>query len=129
MSDIIKIMVVIVLLSIIIVFLRSYKGEYALLLQLSMVVTIGFIVITGAEKLIGMLEEISSISSDSVVYLKVLLKALCISILTDVASSFCIDCSNQTLSKSVELIGKAAILSLSFPILKNFIESIILFLG
>ena len=123
-----KILAVLILFSLITVFLRNYKSEYALLVQLASIVVIGFIIISYADVFLETIEEISSFSNESILYLKVLLKALSISILTEIASSFCVDSSSQTLAKGVELIGKTAIFSLIFPILKSFIESVIGFL-
>ena len=127
--DIFKISIAIVLLCVFTAVLRGYKGEYALLLQLASSVAIGFIVISAANDLVDMIGEIASLSSESTGYLKILLKALSISILTDMASSFCRDSANQTLANGIELIGKTAIFSLCFPLLKSFAESIIIFLG
>lgn len=126
--DTIKIFAAITALSLIIFLLKNYKAEYALLAQLMAVVVIGFIVVSGAERFIDTVGEIASLSTDAASFLKILFKALAISVLCDIASSFCADSSNNTLSKSVELIGKTAILSLSLPLLKEFLESIISFL-
>lgn len=129
MTDILRSFIAIIVLSLIIVLLRSFKGEYSVLLQLSVIVVIGFVVVSDADDVIDCLEEITSVSTSAAQYIKILLKALCISVLTDISSSFCMDCSNQTLAKGVELIGKTAILSLSFPLIKSFVENISLFLG
>lgn len=127
--EVIKIFLFIILICFAGILIRSYKYEYFLLFEISAVTGVGFIIISSADNLLNGLEELSYLSSDVSPYLKILLKALCISILTDFASSFCIDSSNQTLSKAVELIGKTAILSLSLPMLKKFIENVIEFLG
>lgn len=54
-------------------------------------------------------------------YFKVLLKALGIGVVTGFLSDFCRDLGENTLSRAAELCGKSAILTLSLPILKDFL--------
>lgn len=126
--DVLKILFAMIVISLIIVLLKNYRGELSAVMELSAVIAAGFVIVSGANVLTDSLNELTSLSSATVVFLKVLLKALIISVMTDIASSFCVDCSNNTLAKCVDLIGKTAILSLSFPLLKEFTESIIMFL-
>ena len=127
--DIIKIVFCIMILSLLCVVVRSYKSEYALLFQLCCLIMIGYIVISKCDDLIENFESIILLSDETFSSLKILIKALAISILCDFASSFCKECGNETLSKGIELIGKTAILSLGFPLLKLLVETGIGFLG
>ena len=78
-----------------------------------------------ADDFFDYIEEILSLSKSDLSFIKILLKALLISIVSDFASSFCRDCQSESLSKGVDLIGKTTILMLSLPIVKEFIEMII----
>lgn len=127
--DIIKIVLCVMFLAILCVVVRSYKSEYALLFELFCLIMIGYIVVSKCDDLIENFESIILLSDESFSSLKILLKALSISVLCDFASSFCRESGNETLSKGIELIGKTAILSLGFPLLKLLVETAIGFIG
>lgn len=127
--DIYKIIFAVIILALICFFLKGIKSEYSLMASLACMVLIGLIVASRVDELLGDIEEITSIGGIGLSYIKVLLKCMCISVLTDFASSFCKDSSNETLSKGVELIGKIAVFSLGFPLLKTFVKTVIGFLG
>lgn len=127
--DIYKIIFAVIILSLICFFLKCIKSEYSLMASLAAMIIIGVIVASRVDELLNDIEEITSVGGIGSSYIKILLKCMCISVLTDFASSFCKDSSNETLSKGVELIGKIAVFSLGFPLLKIFVETVIGFLG
>lgn len=123
--SIFKLLLLSLVFAIIFIFLKNIKSEYSILFELSVIVILSFVIISGADDFFDYIEEILSLSKSDLSFIKILLKALLISIVSDFASSFCRDCQSESLSKGVDLIGRTAILMLSLPIVKEFIEMII----
>ena len=121
------------ILAIIIAFLcmvvKQYKPEYALLCQLCGVIVIFLYIASSLESVMGALKEMVSSSGLDVSFLEILLKALAISVLSDLASSVCRDSGNNTLANAVELLGRTVIIILSLPILKKLAEAAIGFIN
>ena len=76
------------------------------------------------DSLSGMI-SLSGIDSS---FLEILLKALGVSIVTDIASGVCRDSGNNTLSNAVELFGKTIIVFMALPMLKKLAEAAIGFI-
>lgn len=55
-------------------------------------------------------------------YFVIMVKALGVAIITAIGADFCRDCSEETLACRVEFAGKAELLLLALPLLKNLIE-------
>lgn len=70
-------------------------------------------------------EDVASIftytGADSA-YLKILLKCLGITLLTQMASDICEDASYKALSSQIIFAGKVAVIALSMPIFKNVLQ-------
>lgn len=108
---------------------KQYKPEYALLCQLCGVIVIFLYIASSLESVMGALKEMVSSSGLDVSFLEILLKALAISVLSDLASSVCRDSGNNTLANAVELLGRTVIIILSLPILKKLAEAAIGFIN
>ena len=121
------------ILAIVIAFLcmtvKQYKPEYALLCQLCGVIIIFLCILSSLENISGSLREMVSLSGIDVSFLEILLKALAISVISDLASSVCRDSGNNTLANAVELMGRAVIIALALPILKKLAEAAIGFIN
>lgn len=57
-------------------------------------------------------------------YLKILIKAICICILSEIASNICKDSGNASIATYVDITTKIILFSLSIPIIKNLITII-----
>lgn len=108
--------------------LKHVRPEYALLCQLCGVAVLVIYLLSSFEEVISSLRDLISSSGIDSSFLEILLKALCFSILTDIASSICRDSGNNTLANSVELAGKTVIVVLALPILKKLAEAAIGFI-
>ena len=108
--------------------IKNYKPEYALLCQLCGVAIIIAYSLKSFSDVFSSLTDLFSYSGLDESFLSVLLKALCISIITDFASSVCRDSGNGTLSNGIELFGKTIIIFMALPMLKKLAESAIGFL-
>ncbi len=108
---------------------KQYKPEYALVCQLCGVIVVLLYAVTSFEGIFSSLEDLISSSGIDVSFLEILLKALCVSVLTDISSSVCHDSGNNTLAKTVDMFGKTVIVIMALPILKKLAEAAIGFIN
>ena len=107
---------------IIIVVLRQYHPEYALLTAvISGGLILIFLSLELASPLFTLIKMLNSygVSNGLTSYI---LKALGICILTNFSVGLCTDFGQTSLAAKVEMAGKVAILILSLPILQNILE-------
>lgn len=107
---------------IIIVILRQYHPEYALIATVvSGGIILIFLVYELASPLVSLLKILSSygVSDGLTGYI---LKALGICIITNFSVGICTDFGQTSLAAKVEMAGKVAIFILSLPILENILE-------
>lgn len=105
-----------------IVLLKQIKPEFALLLKFVTILLLGFLafsVVSDAVSEIFSFGERVSIDSEM---LKILLKALGLCLVAQIASDVCKDCGESALSTSVELVGKLSIVLMALPVAAQLIE-------
>jgi len=104
------------------VFLKQYKAEYAMLVS---VAAAAAALLMAAGMILPALREIEALAEKSGVnaeYIKVLLKALGICYISELAAGSCRDAGETSLAAKIELACKAAIVILSLPMIKQLIE-------
>ena len=101
-----------------IVLLKQIKPEFALLLKFA-ALFLAFSVVSDAVSEIFSFGERVSIDSEM---LKILLKALGLCLVAQIASDVCKDCGESALSTSVELVGKLSIVLMALPVAAQLIE-------
>ena len=96
--------------------LRQHRPEFALLVSLAA----GVLILGGAvQGILPVVEQIRSIFSSTRMpdtYLQVLIKALGICFLTQIACDACKDAGEGAIGAKVELAGKVAVLVISLPL-------------
>lgn len=105
-----------------IVLLKQIKPEFALLFKFATILLLGFLafsVVSDAVSEIFSFGERVSIDSEM---LKILLKALGLCLVAQIASDVCKDCGESALSTSVELVGKLSIVLMALPVAAQLIE-------
>ena len=122
--DVIKIALFAIAAVILILLMRSYKSEWALLLSL----TAGVVL---AVYLLGFLLDLSEILrswerylGDVSEYMGVLWKALGITYLCEFASGVCRDSGNALMAGQIELCGKVAVMLLGMPVLWALLQTV-----
>ncbi|MBE6755033.1 MAG: stage III sporulation protein AD [Clostridia bacterium] len=123
-----KVFILAIVIAFICMVLKHVKPEYALLCQLCGVVVLVFYLLSSIENVVSSLRDLISQSGIDSSFLEILLKALCFSVLTDIASSLCRDSGNNTLANTVDLAGKTVIVILALPILRKLAEAAIGFI-
>jgi len=72
--------------------------------------------------LISVFEDLFILSGIDDMYLTILFKSLGICYIVQLASDYCKDCGENALASQVTLAGKLAMLSVSLPLFKAFVE-------
>lgn len=106
----------------VIVLLKELKPEFALLLKFATLLLLGFLAFAGIGDAISEIFSLGeSVSIDNAL-LKILLKALGICLVAQIASDICKDCGESALSTGVELAGKLSIVIMALPVAAQLIE-------
>lgn len=106
----------------VIVLLKELKPEFALLLKFATLLLLGFLAFTGIGDAISEIFSLGeSVSIDNAL-LKILLKALGLCLIAQIASDICKDCGESALSTGVELAGKLSIVIMALPVAAQLIE-------
>ncbi|MBO5380348.1 MAG: stage III sporulation AC/AD family protein [Clostridia bacterium] len=100
---------------------KNLKSEYTLLIRIAITVGISILSLALVTPLLSFIDEISK---NTVVYsyLPTLVKALCIALIVQITADICRDAGESALGERVELFGKAEILVISIPLIKNLFK-------
>ena len=120
--EIIKIVAIAIVCALLCAVLKQYKPEYAIVVQLAASVLILLLVASAMGDLINAIRELIDGSGIDTGYLTLLLKALGVAILTQLAADAGRDRGAPALSNKVELAGKVTILLLCLPLVKAMIQ-------
>ncbi len=102
--------------------LKQYRPEYASVVQIAACVLILLLIASSLSELVGAIRELIEGSGIHTGYLTLLLKALGIAILTQLAADACRDSGETALSHKVELAGTVTILLLCLPLVKAMVQ-------
>lgn len=122
--EIIKIILVAILISIAIVFVKQIKPEFTVLIVIAgSLIIIGYI-LNWFTPILTAIETIISVTGISNTLIQNIIKIIGIGYLTEFASNICLDSGNSSIADKVQLAGKTFILISSLPILTQLIEII-----
>ncbi len=127
MESIFSIVIFVILSSILIIILRGYNSGIAFMLSIAAVVIILLLLLPTLIGLIDSLQSVSNLVSHG--YFDVIIKAVGISVLTQLTSELCIDAGQRSMSGIVQLSGKVAIITSALPLLGELLEQIMTILG
>lgn len=104
-----------------VVLLRQYKPEYALMISLICSVLIFSAVIA---RLLPALDEISGMLADADIdssYIAILLKAMGLCFVTQIASDSCRDAGESAIASRIDLAGRIALVLVALPLFRDII--------
>lgn len=116
--DIIKISLMVIVLTVLIVVIREFKPEYATIIQIGAFVVIAYLVMSTLGGLLKSTQQIAELSMLNSEFFVLMIKALGVAIVTQIAVEICNDSENDTMAFGVELAGKIIILSMCVPMIK-----------
>lgn len=122
MPEIIKAVAIALICAVSIVIVKQYRPEYAFIAQCAGIVAV-FVLCTETIKTI--LEYTQSLLPEGVIeggYISIIIKALAVAIISNLAAELCRDSGNSALAFTVETAAEAAIILLCLPMLKNLSE-------
>ena len=109
--------------------IKSVKSEYGIWIILTSGIILGMFCIGKLKTMVLELQFLQSYFSDYGAYIKLLLKVLGITYLSEISANLCKDAGAATMASQIELFGKLSILVLCMPIVNSLIQTIDHFLG
>ncbi len=122
--DIVKITLFGIAATILILFLRSYKSEWAVILSLTAGVMISMYLLEFLVDLSEILKTWEHYLGGAWEYMSILWKALGIAYLCEFAGNLCKDSGNTLIAGQIELCGKVAVMLLGMPVLWALLKTI-----
>lgn len=122
--DIIKIISFSFIALFLLIIVRQYKTNYAILISIVASVLILIFITPNIIVIIKLIKDFAFQSKLDFIYMDVVLKVIGISFLASLCSEIAKDAGENALAKNIELAGKVLILILSIPILTAVFESI-----
>ena len=122
--NIIQIVSLALIATFLIIILKQYKPEFAILLSL---VACIFIVLFAFEKIqtiIKLLNDLITASGINKTFFEILLKITGIAYVVELASSLCADAGEKAIASKIEFAGKVLIVTMSVPIITTLVETI-----
>ncbi len=104
------------------VLLKQYKPEYALLINLCAGIVILALVLIGAGPIIAEIKSLVTQTGTTGEYIAVLLKALGICFITQMAADVCRDSGASSIASKVETAGKIAVLLEALPLFRQILD-------
>ena len=104
------------------VFLKAYKGEYALILSVGTGCMVLLIVISSVSSAFTQVYSAFSSVGIDISYIRAVLKAVGIGYITQFIADTCRDAGQTAIASGAELAGRCAIFLISLPLLSNILE-------
>ena len=123
--DIVKIIGVGLISLIIIIILKQYRPEFTIYVSIIAGVIIILMITDSISGIITMLQDIASKANINSQFLKILIKITGIAILTEFAVSICKDSGESAIASKVDIGGKVIIISMSIPIIRALLETVL----
>ncbi len=117
------------ILAVIFILTQEKKKELAILLSLAATCMAALAALQYLEPVLDFLETLQTLGNLDSDLIRPLLKITGISILSEISSLICQDSGNASLGKGIQLLGTAAILWLSLPMLMALVEMLENILG
>lgn len=111
------------------VWIKSVKAEYAVWIILAAAVFLGISVLGKLEVIVKQLQRIENYFAEYSSYIKLLVKVIGITYLSEISSDLCKDAGAGALGSQIELFGKLSILALCMPVISSLMETVDHFLG
>lgn len=104
--------------------LKSYKAEYGMLISLGTCICIFVYLVTKLEIVIDYIGKIETTLNLDGYYIKLLLKMMGITYVSQFAAEICKDAGYQAISSQIEMFAKVSILFVSMPVVIALLETV-----
>ena len=127
--DIFKILGIALMSAVFCILLRQYKSELALLASLAAGVVILALLLTDLQALLDEIMLIADSGAMQQEYMRILLKAMGICFVTQIACDTCKDAGEGAISSKLEIAGKIAVLIISLPMFRQIMSFVAMLIG
>ena len=103
------------------ILLKEIKSPFSVSVKIASVILLFLVALSVLAPLVTYFKERAN-QTETSSYVVLILKALGISFCTQISADICRDTGENSLASSIELVGKAEILLLSVPLIKQIIE-------
>lgn len=104
------------------IILRQYKPEFSIYISLLVGIIILAVLISVISPVLDTIKELTDAVNLNDIYGKVLLKALAICYITQLASDCCADAGEKAIAGKLEMAGKIAIVVISLPLFQSLVN-------
>ena len=101
--------------------LKKWGADFSLLIRLMAGVALAYACFRAMMPILEYLEEFCAME-ELFSYLELLIRVLCVAVLTHICATVCRDCGEGSIASYVELGGKVEILIIALPMMKNILE-------
>ncbi|HIU36502.1 MAG TPA: hypothetical protein IAC53_07860 [Candidatus Fimenecus excrementigallinarum] len=105
-----------------VVILKSFRAEYSFLLKITVLLLLGIPAAAVAAQALDAVQALGAQAGISDDMLSLLIKALGVCLITQIASNLCSDCGESALALGVELLGRGVILMMAIPLAASLIS-------
>ncbi len=109
--------------------MKTIKAEFSLWIIFVAGIFLGLAVLVKLDAVIEELRFLQSYFSEYAAYIKLLVKIIGITYLSEFSSDLCKDAGANTLASQMELFGKLSILVLCMPVMTALLETVDYYLG
>lgn len=109
--------------------MKTIKAEFSLWIIFAAGIFLGLAVLVKLDAVIEELHFLQSYFSEYAAYIKLLVKIIGITYLSEFSSDLCKDAGANTLASQMELFGKLSILVLCMPVMTALLETVDYYLG
>ncbi len=120
----IKISGIVIISLLLIIFLKESKREFAFILSLAVSVILFVALINDFQGIISAISNLSNSVENISNYISLLVKILCISLLSQFVIDLCRDAGENALASQTEIASKILILVMTLPLFESVIEII-----
>ena len=104
------------------IILSKQGKEYALLLSLGACCLVLLVMFRFLEPVLDLLRQLQTLGNLQPEWLSVMLKAVGIGLVVEMGALICSDAGNAALGKTLQILGAAAVLWLSIPLMNSLVE-------
>ena len=111
------------------IILSRQGKEYALLLSIGACCLVTVVALRYLSPVLELMEQLQTLGDLQTQWLSIMVKAIGIGLVTEIGTLICNDAGNAALGKTLQLMGAAAVLWMSVPLVNSLIELLEQILG
>lgn len=103
---------------------KSVKPEYGIMISVAGCIFIFVYSLSRISDIVAIVDRLSSLTSVSREYIKILLKITGITFISEISSDIAKDCGYMAVANQIQIFGKLSVLVISLPVFMELISSV-----